>query len=114
MICMKCQTLFSGKNKKNIVNLSSAELAQRVVKVKQGSDDLVWICRLPGDWRWGPDHLSACVEMKVDLGLKVRALNTDESVWICRLVGAWRWGPDHWPACVDMQVDLGLKVRASD
>ena len=30
---MKCQILFSGKNKKNI-NLSSAENAQRVVKVK--------------------------------------------------------------------------------
>ena len=33
-ICMKCQILFSGKNKKNIVNLSSAEIAQRAVKVK--------------------------------------------------------------------------------
>ena len=33
-ICMKCRILFSGKNKKNITNLSSAELAQRVVKVK--------------------------------------------------------------------------------
>ena len=33
-ICMKCQILFSGKNKKNITNLSSAELAKRVVKVK--------------------------------------------------------------------------------
>ena len=31
---MKCQILFSGKNKKNVVNLSPAELAQRVVKVK--------------------------------------------------------------------------------
>ena len=31
---MKCQILFSGKNKKNIINLSSAENAQRVVKVK--------------------------------------------------------------------------------
>ena len=32
---MKFQTLFSGKNKKkNIINLSTAELAQRVVKVK--------------------------------------------------------------------------------
>ena len=29
-ICMKCQILFSGKNKKNIINLSSAENAQRV------------------------------------------------------------------------------------
>ena len=29
---MKCQILFSGKNKKNI-NLSSADLAQRVVMV---------------------------------------------------------------------------------
>ena len=30
---MKCQILFSGKNKKNIINLSSAENAQRVVKI---------------------------------------------------------------------------------
>ena len=34
-ICMKCQNLFSGKSKKNITNLSSAELAKRVVKVKR-------------------------------------------------------------------------------
>ena len=32
---MKCQILFSGKNKKNIINLSSAENAQRVVKVNE-------------------------------------------------------------------------------
>ena len=32
-IDMKCQILFSGKNKKNINNLSSAELPKRVVKV---------------------------------------------------------------------------------
>ena len=32
---MKCQILFSGKNKKNITDLSSPELAQRVVKIKQ-------------------------------------------------------------------------------
>ena len=32
-ICMKCQILFSGKNKKNIINLSPGENAQRVVKV---------------------------------------------------------------------------------
>ena len=31
---MKCQILVFGKNKKNIINLSSAENAQRVVKVK--------------------------------------------------------------------------------
>ena len=30
---MKCRILFSGKNKKNIINLLSAENAQRVVKV---------------------------------------------------------------------------------
>ena len=30
---MKCQILFSGEKKKNIINLSSAENAQRVVKV---------------------------------------------------------------------------------
>ena len=34
-ICMKCQILFSGKkNKKNIINLSYAEFAKRVLKVK--------------------------------------------------------------------------------
>ena len=33
---MKCLILFSGKNKKNIINLSSAENAQRVVKVNKG------------------------------------------------------------------------------
>ena len=26
-ICMKCQILFPGKDKKNVINLSSAELA---------------------------------------------------------------------------------------
>ena len=31
---MKYQSLFSGKNKKNRINLSSTEFAQRVVKVK--------------------------------------------------------------------------------
>ena len=30
---MKCQILFSWKNKKNIINLPSAKLAKRVVKV---------------------------------------------------------------------------------
>ena len=33
-ICMKYQVLFSGKNKKNIINLSYAELAQKLVKIK--------------------------------------------------------------------------------
>ena len=32
---MKCQIPFTGKNKKNIINLSSAENAQRVVKVNK-------------------------------------------------------------------------------
>ena len=31
---MKCQILFYGKNKKNIINLLFVEFAQRVVKVK--------------------------------------------------------------------------------
>ena len=33
-ICMKCQCLLSGKIKKNIINLSSAEVVHRVVKAK--------------------------------------------------------------------------------
>ena len=32
---MKCQNLFSGKNKKNIISVSSAELTQRLVTVKK-------------------------------------------------------------------------------
>ena len=31
---MKCQIVFSGKNKKNEINLSSVDYAHRVVKVK--------------------------------------------------------------------------------
>ena len=31
---MKCENLFFGKNKINIINLSSAEFAQRLVKVE--------------------------------------------------------------------------------
>ena len=38
-ICRTCQNLFSGKNKKNISNLSSAELAQRVVEVKSAKQN---------------------------------------------------------------------------
>ena len=44
---MKCQILFSGKNKKNIISLSSAENAQRVVKVK---DQHMAFSSLSGPW----------------------------------------------------------------
>ena len=40
---MKCQILFSGKNKGNITKLSSAELAQRVLKVNIGKPELLTI-----------------------------------------------------------------------
>ena len=33
-ICMKCQNLFSGKNKKTIISLSSAEFVHSIVGVK--------------------------------------------------------------------------------
>ena len=39
---MKCQILFSGKNKKNIISLLSAELAQREVKIKECQS----VCRI--------------------------------------------------------------------
>ena len=42
-ICMKYLILLSGKYKKNVTNLSSAELVERVVKVNKAS---VWFCRL--------------------------------------------------------------------
>ena len=38
---MKCQILFSGKNKKNIINLSSPELAKRMVKVKERASKIL-------------------------------------------------------------------------
>ena len=34
---MKCQILFSGKNKKNIINLSSVEFVQKVIIVNKHS-----------------------------------------------------------------------------
>ena len=34
IICMKCHTLFSWDNKKNIINFSYADFALRVFKVK--------------------------------------------------------------------------------
>ena len=42
---MKCQNL-SGKNKKNIINLSSAEYAHRMIKVKDFADLLIDILRV--------------------------------------------------------------------
>ena len=38
---MQCQDLFSGKNKKNIMNFTSTELAQGVVKVKNSAGDII-------------------------------------------------------------------------
>ena len=34
---MKCQILFSRKNKENVINLSSADLVMRVIKVTEAS-----------------------------------------------------------------------------
>ena len=39
----KCQKLFSGKNKKNIINVSSAEWTQRVVKVNHFYILHIWV-----------------------------------------------------------------------
>ena len=41
---MKCQIRFSGKNKKNIIYLSYAEIAQRVVKNKQNCMRIKDVC----------------------------------------------------------------------
>ena len=41
---MKCLILFSGKNKKNNIILSSAENAQRVVKVKNVERNVNYNC----------------------------------------------------------------------
>ena len=36
-ICLKCQILFKGQIKTNVTNLSTAELAERVVRIKISS-----------------------------------------------------------------------------
>ena len=36
-ICRQCQSLTSGKNKKNAISMSSVELAKRVVKFKNNN-----------------------------------------------------------------------------
>ena len=43
---MKCQILFSGENKKNIANLSSAELAKTVANVKSFFYVVVYFCQV--------------------------------------------------------------------
>ena len=42
-ICKKCQNLFSGKNKENIINVSFAELAQRIIKVNAFLRELCFV-----------------------------------------------------------------------
>ena len=59
----KCQILFSGKDKKNI-NLSSAELAQRVVIVKLENAHLV---------TWAQVYIP---QVKVDLNFEDRDLQS--------------------------------------
>ena len=44
-ICFKCQILFSSRNKKNIISLSSAETAYSVVSVKTHASLLIYIYR---------------------------------------------------------------------
>ena len=44
---MKCQSLFSEKTKKHIINLLFAEFAQRVVSFKSGEFRIISIKNLP-------------------------------------------------------------------
>ena len=56
---MKCQKLFSENNKRNIINLSSAELAQKMIKVKDKAivinhaHNLALPCKEMGGWGRG-------------------------------------------------------------
>ena len=63
---MLCKMLFSEKNKKNVINLSSAELAQIMVMVKE----LLWKqkkdCIEIGEWQFSlrPDcAVHKCIEL---------------------------------------------------
>ena len=62
---MKCLILFSGKNKKKIVNLSSAEYAQEVVKIK-----LLGKCSRKSTYtRVSPDKMLFSTKSSVDIFL---------------------------------------------
>ena len=64
---MKCQILFFGKNNKNIILLSSAESAHRVVKVKT--------CLNPSElFVKHPVHLASSPPFKLGLHSEVFAL----------------------------------------
>ena len=57
-ICMKCQTMFSGKSKTIIIKSSSAEFTKKAVKVEKGT------------WH-------ACSQHKNQTSLCIRAVLTD-------------------------------------
>ena len=62
-ICMKCQILFPGKYKKNIMHLSSAEFAQRVVKIKAMT--CIWVFN-PLGFFLSYIHVHICVSIALN------------------------------------------------
>ena len=46
---MICQILFSRKNKKNIISLSSVEIVHSMVSVLTGLVDFLMICQINAD-----------------------------------------------------------------
>ena len=73
---MKCQILFFGKHKKNITNLSSAELAKRVVKVKQSLNGFLLVSCLT--------HFIAY--LLVPTILQADSESSDQTGWMHRLI----------------------------
>ena len=61
---MICQNLFSWKNKKNIINLLSSEIAKRVVKVK--------LVTLSGIKKTTPTKIALFSSCHLKLGLSTR------------------------------------------
>ena len=63
--CVRCQLLFSGKNKKNIINLSSAEFAQGALKLKKST---IFLSRAYGEfletlfiWNYYEKHMATII-----------------------------------------------------
>ena len=72
---MKCQILFSWKNKKNIISVASAELAKKVVKIKTPSK----ICSIL-HYKKFIDFFFYYISEKIGLGISCKS-----SAWQCSL-----------------------------
>ena len=92
IICMKCQSWFSLKNKKNIVRLSSTEFAQRVMVKRRCSViiqckgfKLSYFCDTSlGIYSWLPLSRNRLSRITAYLKVKIWSLPNHENLTTCK------------------------------